>query len=171
MKQAGEIVSDKGATVVLDGRTMRSAISPAIRRSRSQSSVPGGLVPGSSRCVTASTSGPRGVLVAEGCRRGLHRHRNVQHAAADASAGRGRTGGRQQSDCHRVPSDGPAPIVLDMATSEAAMGKIRMAEKAGERDSRHLGGEGRRRATTDPAEAIAGLLLPAADRKASGSPF
>ena len=31
-----------------------------------------------------------------------------------------------------VPSDGAIPIVLDMATSEAAMGKIRMAEKAGE---------------------------------------
>ena len=29
-----------------------------------------------------------------------------------------------------VPADGEIPIVLDMATSEAAMGKIRMAEKA-----------------------------------------
>ena len=31
-----------------------------------------------------------------------------------------------------VPSDGSLPIVLDMATSEAAMGKIRLAEKAGQ---------------------------------------
>ena len=31
-----------------------------------------------------------------------------------------------------VPADGDIPIVLDMATSEAAMGKIRMAEKAKE---------------------------------------
>ena len=29
-----------------------------------------------------------------------------------------------------VPTDGAIPMVLDMATSEAAMGKIRMAEKA-----------------------------------------
>ena len=29
-----------------------------------------------------------------------------------------------------VPTDGPIPLALDMATSEAAMGKIRMAEKA-----------------------------------------
>ena len=31
-----------------------------------------------------------------------------------------------------IPADGEIPIVLDMATSEAAMGKIRMAEKAKE---------------------------------------
>jgi LDH2 family malate/lactate/ureidoglycolate dehydrogenase len=67
-----------------------------------------------------------------------------------------------------VPSDGVIPLVLDMATSEAAMGKIRMAEKAG-RDIpanwavRNDGGP-----TSDPRQAIAGMLLPAAGPKGFG---
>jgi LDH2 family malate/lactate/ureidoglycolate dehydrogenase len=64
-----------------------------------------------------------------------------------------------------VPSDGPAPIVLDMATSEAAMGKIRMAEKAGQQIPESWAVKSDGSATTDPAEAIAGMLLPAAGPK------
>jgi LDH2 family malate/lactate/ureidoglycolate dehydrogenase len=70
-----------------------------------------------------------------------------------------------------VPTDGAIPIVLDMATSEAAMGKIRLAEKAGETIPtnwavRDDGGQ-----TTDPKEAIAGMLLPAAGPKGFGLAF
>jgi LDH2 family malate/lactate/ureidoglycolate dehydrogenase len=70
-----------------------------------------------------------------------------------------------------VPSDGPAPIVLDMATSEAAMGKIRMAEKAGEKIPGTWAVKADGSATTDPAEAIAGLLLPASGPKGFGLAF
>jgi LDH2 family malate/lactate/ureidoglycolate dehydrogenase len=70
-----------------------------------------------------------------------------------------------------VPSEGAIPIVLDMATSEAAMGRIRMAEKAGQPIPstwavRHDGGP-----TTNPKEAIAGMLLPAAGAKGFGLAF
>ena len=70
-----------------------------------------------------------------------------------------------------VPSDGPAPIVLDMATSEAAMGKIRMAEKAGEKIPGTWAVKADGSATTDPAEAIAGMLLPASGPKGFGLAF
>jgi LDH2 family malate/lactate/ureidoglycolate dehydrogenase len=67
-----------------------------------------------------------------------------------------------------VPSNGPIPVVLDMATSEAAMGKIRMAEKAGQRIPSSWAVKGDGTATTDPTEAIAGMLLPAGGPKGFG---
>ena len=70
-----------------------------------------------------------------------------------------------------VPSDGPVPIVLDMATSEAAMGKIRMAEKAGEKIPGTWAVKADGRPTTDPTEAIAGMLLPASGPKGFGLAF
>jgi LDH2 family malate/lactate/ureidoglycolate dehydrogenase len=67
-----------------------------------------------------------------------------------------------------VPSDSAIPIVLDMATSEAAMGKIRLAAKAdrGIPDTWAARDDGT--PTTDPQEAIAGMLLPAAGPKGFG---
>lgn len=70
-----------------------------------------------------------------------------------------------------VPSDGPAPIVLDMATSEAAMGKIRMAEKAGRAIPTNWAVAADGTPTTDPAAAITGMLLPAAGPKGFGLAF
>jgi LDH2 family malate/lactate/ureidoglycolate dehydrogenase len=70
-----------------------------------------------------------------------------------------------------VPADGDIPIVLDMATSEAAMGKIRLAEKAKRPipDTWAVKADGS--PTTDAAEAIAGMLLPAAGPKGFGLAF
>ena len=70
-----------------------------------------------------------------------------------------------------MPTDGEIPSVLDMATSEAAMGKIRMAEKAKARHSPDLGRH-ERRARRRPirAEAIAGMLLPSGGAKGFGLP-
>jgi LDH2 family malate/lactate/ureidoglycolate dehydrogenase len=67
-----------------------------------------------------------------------------------------------------VPSDGPIPIVLDMATSEAAMGKIRMAAKAGEAIPSTWAVKADGTPTVDPAEAIAGMLLPSGGPKGFG---
>ena len=70
-----------------------------------------------------------------------------------------------------VPTEGPTPIVLDMATSAAAMGKIRLAAK----DGRPIPADWAARAdgspTTDPDEAIAGMLLPFAGPKGFGLAF
>jgi LDH2 family malate/lactate/ureidoglycolate dehydrogenase len=70
-----------------------------------------------------------------------------------------------------VPSDGTIPIVLDMATSEAAMGKIRLSEKAGVPITANWAVRDDGTPTTDPREAIAGMLLPAAGPKGFGLAF
>src|SRR6185437_11817702 len=70
-----------------------------------------------------------------------------------------------------VPSDDSIPIVLDMATSEAAMGKIRMAEKAGQPIPLNWAVKSDGAPTTNATEAIAGMLLPAAGPKGFGLSF
>jgi LDH2 family malate/lactate/ureidoglycolate dehydrogenase len=70
-----------------------------------------------------------------------------------------------------LPVSGETPAVLDMATSEAAMGKIRMADKAGEAIPATWASDAAGTPTTDPAEAIEGMLLPAAGPKGFGLSF
>jgi LDH2 family malate/lactate/ureidoglycolate dehydrogenase len=70
-----------------------------------------------------------------------------------------------------VPAAGAIPIVLDMATSEAAMGKIRMAAKAKERIPPTWAVTADGSPTTDAAEAIAGMLLPSGGAKGFGLAF
>jgi LDH2 family malate/lactate/ureidoglycolate dehydrogenase len=70
-----------------------------------------------------------------------------------------------------VPSDGPIPLVLDMATSEAAMGKIRMAEKDGSPIPAAWAVKADGSPTTNATEAIAGMLLPSAGPKGFGLAF
>jgi LDH2 family malate/lactate/ureidoglycolate dehydrogenase len=70
-----------------------------------------------------------------------------------------------------VPADGPIPIVLDMATSEAAMGKIRLADRSGQPIPDDWAVKADGSPTTDPSEAIAGMLLPCAGPKGFGLAF
>jgi LDH2 family malate/lactate/ureidoglycolate dehydrogenase len=70
-----------------------------------------------------------------------------------------------------VPTVDDIPIVLDMATSEAAMGKIRMAEKAGEAIPNSWAVTAQGTPTTDAAEAIKGMLLPSGGPKGFGLSF
>jgi LDH2 family malate/lactate/ureidoglycolate dehydrogenase len=70
-----------------------------------------------------------------------------------------------------IPTDGPIPIVLDMATSEAAMGKIRLAKEAGQAIPPTWAVRNDGTPTTDPSEAIEGMLLPAAGAKGFGLAF
>src|ERR1700722_10084267 len=70
-----------------------------------------------------------------------------------------------------VPTQGEIPIVLDMATSEAAMGKIRMAEKAKEPIPSTWAVTAQGLPTTNPTEAIAGMLLPSGGPKGFGLSF
>ena len=67
-----------------------------------------------------------------------------------------------------VPAGSGGPIVLDMATSEAAMGKIRLADKAGQSIPPNWAARADGSGTTDPKEAIKGMLLPAAGPKGFG---
>jgi LDH2 family malate/lactate/ureidoglycolate dehydrogenase len=70
-----------------------------------------------------------------------------------------------------IPSAGPTPLVLDMATSEAAMGKIRNAAKAGQAIPPNWAVAGDGSPTTDPDVAIKGMLLPSAGPKGFGLSF
>jgi LDH2 family malate/lactate/ureidoglycolate dehydrogenase len=70
-----------------------------------------------------------------------------------------------------VPTAGEIPIVLDMATSEAAMGKIRMAAKIKETIPATWAVTAKGAPTTDPADAIAGMLLPSGGAKGFGLSF
>jgi LDH2 family malate/lactate/ureidoglycolate dehydrogenase len=70
-----------------------------------------------------------------------------------------------------LPVEGDIPIVLDMATSEAAMGKIRMAEKAKEAIPPTWAVTAQGLPTTNASEAIAGMLLPSGGPKGFGLSF
>ncbi len=70
-----------------------------------------------------------------------------------------------------VPTDGPIPIVVDMATSEAAMGKIRMAAKSGDAIPATWAVKADGSPTTNPADAIGGMLLPSGGPKGFGLAF
>src|SRR6185437_11461700 len=169
-EEAAVVVSDKGATVVLDARhvlghlTGNQSIEMAVERAR--------------------RFGVGIVAVRHGFHFGTARRFAVQAAEADcfgivmcntrplmpAPGGAERLVGNNPIAI-AVPSNGPSPIVLDMATSEAAMGKIRMAEKAGQEIPETWAVRADGSMTTDPAEAIAGMLLPASGPKGFGLAF
>lgn len=66
------------------------------------------------------------------------------------------------------PSASDEPLVIDMAMSATAMGKIRLAEARGENIPEGWATDVHGRATTSPTEAINGMLLPAAGPKGFG---
>jgi LDH2 family malate/lactate/ureidoglycolate dehydrogenase len=70
-----------------------------------------------------------------------------------------------------LPTAGDIPVVLDIALSEAAMGKIRMAGTAGHPIPDTWATDSDGAPTTDPAAAIEGMLLPAGGHKGFGLAF
>jgi LDH2 family malate/lactate/ureidoglycolate dehydrogenase len=67
-----------------------------------------------------------------------------------------------------APSAEGEPLVVDMALSAAAMGKIRMADASGNPIPIGWAADAEGVPTTDPAAAIKGMLLPAAGPKGFG---
>jgi len=67
-----------------------------------------------------------------------------------------------------VPLPGRPPIVLDMALSEAALGKIRLAEQEGRDIPATWATDADGQPTTDPTLALAGMLLPTGGPKGYG---
>ncbi len=67
-----------------------------------------------------------------------------------------------------APGNGEFPIVLDMSTSIVARGKIRKADRLGERIPEGWALDGRGEPTTDPSEALKGSLLPIGGPKGYG---
>jgi len=169
-EEKAAVVSDRGAAVVLDAGnalgqlTAEQATGIAVERARQY--------------------GAGIVAVRHGFHFGTARRYAIQAAKADcvgivmcntrplmpAPGGAERVVGNNPIAI-AVPSDGPIPIVLDMATSEAAMGKIRMAEKDGQAIPPSWAVRSDGIATTNPSEAIAGMLLPAGGPKGFGLAF
>jgi len=67
-----------------------------------------------------------------------------------------------------VPRPDDEPVVLDMALSAAALGRIRLAAQVGEAIPSTWATDATGRPTTDPAAAIDGMLLPAGGAKGFG---
>jgi LDH2 family malate/lactate/ureidoglycolate dehydrogenase len=67
-----------------------------------------------------------------------------------------------------APGGRLAPFVLDMSPAVAARGKIRIAEKRGEKIPLGYALDAQGRPTTDPTEALKGVVLPIGGPKGSG---
>lgn len=67
-----------------------------------------------------------------------------------------------------VPGGAGGDFILDMAPSVAARGKIRKAQRNGESIPLGYALDAEGRPTTDPAEALKGVVLPIGDAKGSG---
>lgn len=70
-----------------------------------------------------------------------------------------------------VPSNGDRPLVLDLALSEVAMGKIRRAKDLGQDIPPTWATTSSGEVTTDPGQAIEGMLLPIGGHKGFGLAF
>ncbi|NVO16213.1 MAG: Ldh family oxidoreductase [Rhodoplanes sp.] len=169
-RETAEVVSDRGIAVVLDAGhafghlTGRQAIGIAVDK--------------------AKQLGAGIVAVRHGFHFGVARHyANVAAAAGcigivmcntrplmPAPGGAERVVGNNPIAIALPSADGP-PLALDMAMSEAAMGKIRLLEKSGRPIPPTWATRADGSPTTDPREAIAGMLLPAAGPKGFGLAF
>jgi LDH2 family malate/lactate/ureidoglycolate dehydrogenase len=166
-KSAGTIISDRGGAIVLDGGHALGhligdqAMALAVARAREHgmgitavrhafhfgAAAPYALQAARNDCVGVALCNTRPLMPAPGGAERVVGNNPIAVA---------------------VPVDGPIPLVLDMATSEAAMGKIRMAEKAGRAIPGGWAVQSDGSPTTDPKQAIAGMLLPAAGPKGFG---
>ncbi len=166
-RSAAEIVSDRGGAVVLDGGHAfghlvgDQAIGIAIERARAH----GAGIVAVRHGFHFGAAGPYARQAAEQECIGIAMCNT--RPLMPAPGGAERVVGNNPIAI-AVPVDGPVPLVLDMATSEAAMGKIRMAEKAGRSIPSTWAVQNDGSTTTDPKQAIAGMLLPAAGPKGFG---
>ena len=169
-EETGVVVSDRDATVVIDARhalghlTGDQSIKIALERARCFGAgvvaVRHGFHFGTARrfALQAADNGCVGIVMCN------------TRPLMPAPGGAERVVGNNPIAI-AFPSSGPIPIVLDMATSEAAMGKIRMSEKAGQKIPATWAVRSDGSPTDNPAEAIAGMLLPAAGAKGFGLAF
>ncbi len=70
--------------------------------------------------------------------------------------------------CMGAPAGAHAPIILDMSPAVAARGKIRRAERRGEKIPLGYALDKEGHATTDPTAALGGVVLPIGEYKGSG---
>ena len=170
LRERAEPVQDLGAIAVLDGgnalgqltgeQAMRLAVAKARRYGVGVVTVRNAFHFGRAfrYAELAATSGCIGIVAAN--------TRPLMPAPGGASAVVG-----NNPVAIGVPRPDSEPVILDIALSEAAMGKIRLA--AGEERSipATWATDDQGRPTTDPNAALAGLLLPTGAHKGFGLAF
>jgi LDH2 family malate/lactate/ureidoglycolate dehydrogenase len=166
----GEIVSDRGTAIVIDAGhalgqlTARQAVGLAVSRAKE---IGAGIV-GVRNAFHFGTAGRYARLIAEQNCVGvvMSNTRPLMPAPGGAEA---MTGNNPLAIA--LPSAGSHPVEVDMALSATAMGKIRLAASAGQSIPNGWAVDAQGAPTTDPAEAIKGMLLPAAGPKGFGLAF
>jgi LDH2 family malate/lactate/ureidoglycolate dehydrogenase len=169
-RSAGEVVSDRGAAIVIDAGnalgqlTARQAVALAVARAQgiglAAVAVRNGFhfgtagryarVMAAQNCVGIVLSNTRPLMPVPGGAEALIGNNPIAVA---------------------LPSAGEFPAEADMALSATAMGKIRLAAAAGESIPGDWAIDREGRPTTDPTAAIKGMLLPAAGPKGFGLAF
>ena len=160
-----EFVVDAGAVAVMDGKdAMGQVLPPAPRRTRSAGRRR--TASARSRCATRTISARRMYFTLMARARGLRRVPVDQRQPGDGAVGRAQEDGRHQSMVAgpRRPGRHP-PMVLDIANTGVARGKIYLARQKGIRIPEGWAINADGAPTTDPAEAIAGIILPMAQHK------
>lgn len=167
VETAPQVVSDRGAAVVLDGRNafgvliadkaMEMAIEKARAHGMGTVTVRHAFHFGAARRFAEAAARADCVGIAMCNTRPL----------MPAPGGAERVVGNNPIAI-AIPTDDSVPLVLDMATSEAAMGKIRMAAQRGVSIPSTWAVKADGAPTTDPKEAIDGMLLPTAGPKGFG---
>jgi LDH2 family malate/lactate/ureidoglycolate dehydrogenase len=169
-RRSGEVVSDNGGAIVIDGGnalgqlTARQAVKLAVGRAREI-----GLAAVAVRnAFHFGTAGRYARMMAErGCiGMVMSSTRPLLPAPGGAEALVG-----NNPIAIALPSAGDFPVEVDMALSATAMGKIRLAAAAGNEIPSDWAVDCEGRPTTDPMQAIKGMLLPAAGPKGFGLAF
>jgi len=166
----GEIVSDNGAAIVVDAGnalgqlTAHQAVGLSVNRAKEI----GAAVVAVRNAFHFGTAGRYARLMAEqGCIGiVMSNTRPLMPAPGGAEAMVG-----NNPLAIALPTAGKHPVEVDMALSATAMGKIRLAASAGQSIPEGWAVDSDGQPTTDPAEAIKGMLLPAAGPKGFGLAF
>jgi len=169
-RSLGEIVSDRGAAIVIDAchalgqLTARQALGVAVARAKEI----GAAIVSVRNAFHFGTAGRYARMMAEqGCvGMVMSNTRPLMPAPGGAEAMVG-----NNPLAIALPSAGSHPVEADMALSATAMGKIRLAASAGQSIPAGWAVDAQGGPTTDPAEAIKGMLLPAAGPKGFGLAF
>jgi LDH2 family malate/lactate/ureidoglycolate dehydrogenase len=169
-RSSGEVVSDRGGAIVIDAGhalgqlTARQAVRLVVARAREIGIAVAVVRDG----FHFGTAGRFARMIAEHNCVGivLSSTRPLMPAPGGAEAMVG-----NNPIAVALPSAGEFPVEADMALSATAMGKIRLAAAAGQRIPEDWAIDAEGRATTDPAAAIKGMLLPAAGPKGFGLAF
>ena len=169
-KRAGDVVSDDNAAIVIDADnalgqlTAHQAVGLAVVRAREI----GMAAVAVRNAFHFGTAGRYARLMAEQDCVGIvmSNTRPLMPAPGGAEAMVG-----NNPIAIALPSAGKHPVEVDMALSATAMGKIRLAAAAGQNIPSDWAMSADGKPTTDPTEAIKGMLAPAAGPKGFGLAF